>query len=84
MHAAFGILGRECVKDYKIAGSDVVVEKGTSILISVDGIQYDPKYYNQPEQFMPQRFEEKRNGSTGEMPFLTFGGKVSLSSKLTK
>lgn len=76
MHAPFGALGRQCVKDYQLKETNTVIEKGTNILISVDGLQYDPQYYDQPNRFMPERFNEKRNGnkSTQEMPFLAFGG----------
>lgn len=70
MHAPFGALARECVKNYKLPDSDVIIEKGTRVLISVDGLHYDTQYYDQPYQFIPERFDHKRNE---EMPFLSFG-----------
>lgn len=75
MHAPFGILGRQCVKNYKLPDSDVVIEKGTNVLISVDGLQYDEQYYDQPYKFIPERFDSKRSGDKTfvEMPFLSFG-----------
>lgn len=48
MHTPFGFFTRRCVKDYTIPNSNVVIEKGIQVMISVDGIQYDPKYYKEP------------------------------------
>lgn len=39
----------------------MVIEEGTQILISVTGPQYDPKYYDQPNRFMPERFADDTN-----------------------
>lgn len=75
MHAPFGVLNRQCTKDYKLSDSSLVIEKGSMIVISVNGIQYDEQYYDNPEKFQPERFVDKHNGSKSsvEMPFLAFG-----------
>lgn len=75
MHPPLGNLGRQCMKDYKIAGTDIVIEKGTPVYFSVEGIQYEEQYYEQPNTFWPERFDERRNGNKTslEMPFLSFG-----------
>lgn len=72
MHTPFGFFTRRCVKDYTIPNSNVVIEKGIQVMISVDGIQYDPKYYSEPMRFRPERFSEERV-SFNERPFLSFG-----------
>lgn len=69
LYPAFGIVTRECTKDYQISGSNVVIEKGTPIYISITGFQHDPNYYEQPDEFMPDRFQ---NNSV-DAPFFTFG-----------
>lgn len=76
MHPPFGGLVRRCMKDYKIPDTDVTIEKGTNVFISINGLQYDPQYYEQPKKFMPERFDDrnnKNNKSSVEMPFLSFG-----------
>lgn len=72
MHTPFGFFTRRCVKDYTIPNSNVVIEKGIQVMISVDGIQYDPKYYKEPMRFMPERFSEEKVPFI-ERPFLSFG-----------
>lgn len=45
------------------------------VLIPTIGIQCDPKYFDQPKEFIPGRFDEKTTNrkSFTEMPFLSFG-----------
>jgi cytochrome P450 family 6 len=54
----FPILNRECTKDYKIPGTDVVLEKGMTTVIPIYALHRDPKYYPEPERFDPERFNE--------------------------
>lgn len=75
MHSPIGTVGRVCMEDYKVPDSNITIEKGTHIIISIDGIHYDPQYYKEPNEFKPERFAErkKENRSFLEMPFLSFG-----------
>lgn len=75
MHPPFDFISRQCTQDYKIADSDMIIEKGTPILISVTGPQYDAKYYDQPNRFMPERFADDTsvNKNSIETPYLSFG-----------
>lgn len=71
MHAAFGFFSRVCTKDYKIANSNTVIEKGTSVMFSASGIHYDSKYFENPNEFIPERFDGDRTFL--KRPFLAFG-----------
>lgn len=51
-------LNRKCREDYIIQETGLVIEKGTPVLIPIDGIHNDPEYYPEPEKFMPERFED--------------------------
>lgn len=66
-------LNRECVKDYRIPGTDVIIEKGTSILIPVFGLHHDEDYYTNSQQFNPERFNEKNKGKIPSHAYLPFG-----------
>uniref|UniRef100_A0A1B6CH33 Cytochrome P450 n=1 Tax=Clastoptera arizonana TaxID=38151 RepID=A0A1B6CH33_9HEMI len=50
------VLPRICTKDYRIPGTDVIIEKGTRVSIPVYSIHRDPRYYDSPEKFDPERF----------------------------
>ncbi|ETN65258.1 cytochrome P450 [Anopheles darlingi] len=53
------ILTRECTQDYRIPESDVVVRRGTQVLIPLLTISMDEKYFPDPEQYSPERFDEE-------------------------
>lgn len=54
------VLFRECTKDYKI--DNLVIPKGSSIFIPVLGFQRDPKIFDNPLEFRPERFLNSSNG----------------------
>lgn len=53
---------REATQDYKIAESDLVIPKGTSVMIPVLGFQRDPEIFENPMEFKPERFLNSSNG----------------------
>lgn len=66
-------LNRECVKDFKIPGTDVVIEKGISIMIPALGLHRDPEYFPNPMKFDPERFSEPNKGINHPYTYLPFG-----------
>lgn len=81
-------MNRECTKDYKIPGTNKIIEKGTALIIPVLGIQNDPKYYADPEQFRPERFFKENTVGKNfvEMPYMPFGEgpRVCIGTRLAK
>ncbi|XP_044743208.1 probable cytochrome P450 6a13 [Chrysoperla carnea] len=68
-HSPVARIDRCCVKEYKIRGTDIVMEKGMNVSVPVVGFHYDPTYFPNPEKFDPLRFQENRNPDG----FLSFG-----------
>jgi cytochrome P450 family 6 len=66
-------LDRRNNTDYPIAGSDVVLEKGTPIFISLWALHFDSKFYPDPEKFDPTRFTEENVKSRPQFTYLPFG-----------
>lgn len=68
-------LSRVCVRDYKIPGTNVTIEKGTSIIISPSALHYDEKFFPDPEKFNPSRFNSGNwvGKSLIDTPYLPFG-----------
>ncbi|XP_076293589.1 cytochrome P450 9e2-like [Lasioglossum baleicum] len=70
-------LDRQCTKNFELppavpGGKPFTVKKGTSLWIPIHEIQTDPKYFNNPDQFDPDRFiqDGKKILSSGTyMPF---------------
>ncbi|MGL5405352.1 MAG: cytochrome P450 [Propionibacteriaceae bacterium] len=57
------VLFRTATKDYKVADSDLTIPKDTSIIIPILGFHRDPKIFENPMEFKPERFENSSNGN---------------------
>lgn len=75
MHPPLNTIKRKCTKTYRVPDSHVVIEEGTLLMFSVTGLQYDPKYYEEPKKFKPERYNEAEIAGKSfiEMPNLAFG-----------
>lgn len=54
-------LDRETMADYKFPNSDLIIKKGTPIIIPMSGLHHDPEYFPDPEEFIPERFQDNRS-----------------------
>lgn len=85
-YAVVPVLHRNCVKDYKIAGTNKIIEKGVQIFIPAFPLQRDEQYYPEPEKFKPERFNEDNPAgkNLSNRPYLPFGeGNNFLHSYIT-
>ncbi|KAK9507343.1 hypothetical protein O3M35_007219 [Rhynocoris fuscipes] len=65
VHAPLTLITRECTKNYKIPETDLILEKGTLVLMTPNGSQMDPNYFVEPEKFKPERFLNGDNITRG-------------------
>ena len=71
--AAAGGLPRLCTKSWKIPGTDFVIEKGTKVFIPISSLQHDPDYWENPDDFIPERFSEENKGKIRSGTYFPFG-----------
>ncbi len=71
--AAGNAIFRECIQDYKLPGTNIIIKKGQEINVPTYGIHMDPTYYPDPEMFDPERFTKEARAARHPMAFLTFG-----------
>lgn len=72
-YPALPFLDRQSVMKYLIPGTDIVLDKKTSVIIPTLGIHYDPKIYPDPEKFDPERFSKENEQYMQNCSFLSFG-----------
>ncbi|XP_063371108.1 cytochrome P450 6B7-like [Cydia amplana] len=58
MFPSLGFLIRQCVRPYTFPGTDVTIDGGVYVLVSVQGLHNDEQYFKDPAQFRPERFAE--------------------------
>lgn len=75
VHPPFEASARQCTKDYKLPDSNIVIKKGTTVMLSVTGLHYDPQFYKDPTKFIPERHDKDVTAGKNfvEMPNLAFG-----------
>ncbi|KAJ8918368.1 hypothetical protein NQ315_008062 [Exocentrus adspersus] len=66
-------LDRKCNEDYKLPGTDFIVEKGMPVLIPMMGLHYDEHYFPKPEVYDPERFSDKNIYNEKGLNYLPFG-----------
>jgi cytochrome P450 len=72
MHPPAPLLPRLTREDSKIMGYDLL--EGTNVCINVFAISRDPKYWENPEEFKPERFENSNKDYYGtHFDFTPFG-----------
>ncbi|XP_075144766.1 uncharacterized protein LOC142219885 [Haematobia irritans] len=68
---------RTCNKDYEYiseeTGEHIEIKKGDYIRFSMAGLHWDPKYYENPEKFDPERFSLDQKSNIDSATYLPFG-----------
>lgn len=75
MYSPIGQLFRTCINDYKVPGTNFVIEKGMPVMIPVNAVHHDSRYYYDPELFNPDRFSSEELKKRPHYSFLPFGKK---------
>lgn len=73
LHPPLNAVARIAAKPYKLRNTNVVIEKGTKVVIPVVGFQRDPDYFPDPERFDPDRFSAENKASRNPYVYMPFG-----------
>ena len=68
-----GYLQRIALNDYKVPGTDITLDKGTTVFIPTYAIHHDPEIYENPLEFKPERFSPSQVALRHPQSFLGFG-----------
>ncbi|KAG7207142.1 hypothetical protein KM043_001014 [Ampulex compressa] len=60
---------RVALEDYALPGGNLVIERGTPVYVSITGSSYDPRYFSNPDQFLPGRHHQQGHGLPESLAF---------------
>ncbi|XP_057321580.1 cytochrome P450 6k1-like [Microplitis mediator] len=69
LHPSVSTIDRYTREDYKIPETNIIIEKGTPIYISLYGLHGDEKFFDEPDVFNPERFNDDKKISDAYIPF---------------
>ncbi|KOX73615.1 Cytochrome P450 9e2 [Melipona quadrifasciata] len=76
LYSPVGFLQKKCTEEFELQGSDGLtyrIKPGTELVISVSGLHGDPRYWDNPDVFDPERFNDERKQTIEKMTYLPFG-----------
>ncbi|XP_030035152.2 cytochrome P450 6B5 [Manduca sexta] len=74
MYPSVGYLIRECtVPEYTIPEINLTINEGVKLMIPMQAIHKDEKYFRDPENFDPERFQDGAKEDIKNFVFLPFG-----------
>ncbi|XP_070161324.1 cytochrome P450 6k1-like isoform X2 [Polyergus mexicanus] len=83
LHPPVSTIDRYTREDYKIPNTDIVIEKGTPIYVSLYGLGADARFWDKPEVYNPDRFNENNHITDAYMPF-GIGPRMNESGPITR
>ncbi|KAB0800729.1 hypothetical protein PPYR_06468 [Photinus pyralis] len=67
------VYARKATEDYKIPGTKMTIPNNSPVLLPIWGIQHDPEFWPNPENFDPERFSEENKSKILDYTYLPFG-----------
>jgi len=64
---------RVCIKNYKVPGTDKVIEAGIALGLPIFGLHRDPEYFPSPDKFDPERFSDENRPKIKPYTYIPFG-----------
>ncbi|XP_017031097.1 probable cytochrome P450 6d5 [Drosophila kikkawai] len=71
-YPALAVMNRVCTQDFPVPDSNLVIKKGTPILIPLMGLHRDAKHFPDPLSYQPERFLEG-NKNFNPAAYMGFG-----------
>ncbi|CAG9576950.1 unnamed protein product [Danaus chrysippus] len=70
---SLGFLIRQCAKPYTFEDLGLTIDEGVKIIIPLQALHNDPKYFDNPSEFRPERFDPENFDSSNRFVYLPFG-----------
>ncbi|CAH2107765.1 unnamed protein product [Euphydryas editha] len=68
-----GFLIRECARKYTFEEINLTIDEGVRVFIPLQAMHNDPKYFDNPSEFRPERFDSANFDANNKYVYLPFG-----------
>lgn len=77
-------VSRKAAVTRKVPTTEVVVEAGTTLVIPIRALHYDPVFWPDPERYDPERFSEEQKATRPSTAYLPFGDgpRICIAARL--
>lgn len=73
MFPSLGFLIRQCARSTTIPELGISLDEGVLVVVPLQALHNDPQYWDQPEEFRPERFHPDEFSETNKYTYLPFG-----------
>ncbi|XP_045446294.1 cytochrome P450 6B6-like isoform X2 [Melitaea cinxia] len=70
---SLGFLIRECARKYTFEDINLTIDEGVRVFIPLQAMHNDPKYFDNPSEFRPERFDPANFDANNKYVYLPFG-----------
>lgn len=70
---SLGYLIRECARKYTFEDINLTIDEGVRVFIPLQAMHNDPKYFDNPSEFRPERFDPANFDANNKYVYLPFG-----------
>ncbi|CAG7702444.1 unnamed protein product [Allacma fusca] len=64
---------RQCTETYQVPETNLILPKGMRVIVPINSIQHDARYYPEPEKFNPEHFSAENKAKRHPYTYLPFG-----------
>ncbi|XP_059044996.1 cytochrome P450 6B6-like [Achroia grisella] len=70
---SLGYLSRVCRRKYTFPGDILTIDEGVSVVVPIQAFHIDPQYWDNPQEFRPERFHPDEFNEIQKSIYLPFG-----------
>ena len=67
------LLERKCTKEYALPDTNIIIPEGMFVQFPVIGLHLDPEFWENPEEFNPERFMPENKNNIKPFTYMPFG-----------
>lgn len=72
MYPSIGFFMRKSRQEYTIPGTEVTIDKGVAVIMPIQAMQNDERFFDNPKEFRPERFHPDNMDQVNKYVYMPF------------